>query len=448
MRTGARALFAATLVLLAPPAAARADDVICLRDPSCPGGAQQANTVAEAEALAELGTDYDVVRIGPGSFAMPDTFTAVEPITIIGAGRGRTVLNYTGLGDGMSLSGSLQTSVRAFTVRLASSGGQDAFRLADGADAFDVGVTSVSLDSASNGGILVEDLGTVIHGVDIRLATDQPFSSAVHDFEGSRIEDSYIQGGIGISPGDTKTDIRRTVIRATDPIRTFGGVAEVSNVILTPHPQENHGSWAGLSSTNQGNEPGVPGELTASNLTIDGRGVPNSTGIEVRGILEASNTPASANATIEGAVIRNVTRALSRQGASANFPANLTIRRSSYDGTKISNIPGFGSLSAGPTNLTGNLDPRFIDPARLDYRLRFDSPLIDQGDLTPLVPDQDPDVDGSPRVRDGNGNGGSVVDIGAQEYQRLAPRAALHGEWRAARRADPVQCRRKLGSGR
>ena len=41
------------------------------------------------------------------------------------------------------------------------------------------------------------------------------------------------------------------------------------------------------------------------------------------------------------------------------------------------------------------------------------------------MPDQDPDVDGNPRVRDGNGNGGSVVDIGAQEYQRLAPRAAF-----------------------
>jgi hypothetical protein len=76
----------------------------------------------------------------------------------------------------------------------------------------------------------------------------------------------------------------------------------------------------------------------------------------------------------------------------------------------------------------GNIgtDPKFVNDAALDYRLTSDSPCIDTGsnyvDYDPmttgfqLLPDAD--LDGRPRIVDGNGDGDAIVDMGALEFQR------------------------------
>src|SRR5205823_2961782 len=74
-------------------------------------------------------------------------------------------------------------------------------------------------------------------------------------------------------------------------------------------------------------------------------------------------------------------------------------------------------------NLTNGPDPSFVNPAAGDYRLRFDSPLLDKGPPTQPLSNDDPDLGGRSRVRDSDGNGSAVRDIGAYEYQRLAPAA-------------------------
>ena len=89
------------------------------------------------------------------------------------------------------------------------------------------------------------------------------------------------------------------------------------------------------------------------------------------------------------------------------------------------NSIGDGSLTQGPGNHTDNPDPRFIDAAHLDYRLRHDSPLIDAGRPTAFLGEENPDLAGHDRVRDSDGNGSAIRDIGAYEYQRLAPTAAF-----------------------
>src|SRR5262249_26971565 len=58
-----------------------------------------------------------------------------------------------------------------------------------------------------------------------------------------------------------------------------------------------------------------------------------------------------------------------------------------------------------------------------DYRLRYDSPLIDAGDSTPLGSGET-DLGGNPRIVDGvQPFGGAVRDIGAYEYQPSIPTA-------------------------
>ena len=417
-----RAGLVAVAACLAVPALAEADDTICLSDPACPPGGIQAISLEDAQTKAEAGTDHDVVRIGPGTFATANTFSAGDPVTLVGAGLGATTIDYTGTGNAVYLNNG-QSSVSRLTARITDTNA-DGIYLGFGADAFDVRIVSTTLDSVSNGGFMLAQAGSLLQRVRVELATDKPNASAIYSFAGGRVEDSYVQGGIGISPPDDMLEVRRTTIRATLPIRAFGGHIEASNVLLTPHPDGNESVWAGIR-VNNGNTEAEDASVSASNLTIDGRGVQFSTGIEASA--NNSVTAGSSAATIEGAVIRNVVTALRRDPGAATRPATLIVRSSSYDGTKVQNQDAgmWGTFSAGATNLTSNADPRWIDPANLDYRLRFDSPLIDKGDPTPLIADQDPDVDGDPRVRDSDGDGSARIDIGAQEYQRLAPTAAF-----------------------
>lgn len=79
-----------------------------------------------------------------------------------------------------------------------------------------------------------------------------------------------------------------------------------------------------------------------------------------------------------------------------------------------------GSLYAGQlsdqTGVNGNIsgDPGFMDPANGDYHLAKGSPCVDAGDDSamdlPAI-----DLDGKPRIHDGNGDGIAHVDLGAYE---------------------------------
>jgi hypothetical protein len=78
--------------------------------------------------------------------------------------------------------------------------------------------------------------------------------------------------------------------------------------------------------------------------------------------------------------------------------------------------PGAGNISA---------DPRFVNAAAGDFRLRPDSPCIDAG--TNLVDLLTTDIQGLPRVMDGNEDGIAVVDMGAYEFNpyRFEPALTL-----------------------
>jgi hypothetical protein len=76
----------------------------------------------------------------------------------------------------------------------------------------------------------------------------------------------------------------------------------------------------------------------------------------------------------------------------------------------------YGGIFPSQTGINGNIstDPLFINPTEGDYRLRPGSPSIDAGDnAAPNLPVTD--LDGNPRIQDGNGDGAAVVDMGAYE---------------------------------
>ncbi|MEW6741867.1 MAG: choice-of-anchor Q domain-containing protein [Planctomycetota bacterium] len=70
--------------------------------------------------------------------------------------------------------------------------------------------------------------------------------------------------------------------------------------------------------------------------------------------------------------------------------------------------PGVGNINA---------DPKLLDPAGDDFRLRSDSPCIDKGD--PTFDSLGQDLEGIPRVLDGKLLGVRRVDMGAHEFTHV-----------------------------
>ncbi|HEY7521427.1 MAG TPA: right-handed parallel beta-helix repeat-containing protein [Methylomirabilota bacterium] len=85
--------------------------------------------------------------------------------------------------------------------------------------------------------------------------------------------------------------------------------------------------------------------------------------------------------------------------------------------------PAYGGICADQTGVNGNraVDPMFVSPANGDYRLQRGSLAVDAGDSTAAdVPATD--LDGDPRVVDGDSDSAAVVDMGAFER----PQGTIH----------------------
>jgi len=80
---------------------------------------------------------------------------------------------------------------------------------------------------------------------------------------------------------------------------------------------------------------------------------------------------------------------------------------------------GYGGQTGNITeNNCIHQDPQFVDAANGDYHLQDTSPCIDAGDNSLVPTGVTTDLDGNPRIVDGDNDGTPTVDIGAYEYQQ------------------------------
>jgi hypothetical protein len=415
-RTTLAALAAAAVTVLALAASANAA-TFCVNDPACPAGGVPKGTPEAAVTAANADAAFDTIRIGPGTYNTVALWPS-QPVAIVGAGRDATKIVMTGPGPALMAAGS-SSSVSKLSVRLTQSSSQGV-ALDDGADATDVSVTAPD-PLTQLVGFMTWDPGTDLNHVSVDLG-DGDFVTGIGGAGGGVVRDSTVTASTGITGGQNGLTVRRTAVHAQLGLSIAGGAFNASNVLITPHPRPDSFGFVGVDVTNS--QGGLDGSLLASNLTIDGGGLPSGYGVFVHSIFNPNVTTGTASATVTGAILRGLAHPLAQLGDSGIETATLGITYSSYDAASVQEN-GYGGFFHGVGNHEDNPDPRFVNRAAGDYRLRWDSPLLDQGRPTALVPEENPDLAGHERVRDSDGNGSAIRDIGAYEYQRLAPTAAL-----------------------
>lgn len=401
----------------------------CVAASSCSGMVM--STLPEAAAAANALPGRDRIEIGPGRVPFAGTATITEPVDIVGAGRDRTVL-VTGPGSGGRstevLNISSYSTVSDLSIHMTPMAG--AVRMAAGITMIGtierVSVTSEPAGTYEAMGVLVRE-GSTARNISVTLPSSTRAATAAVGVESgivpatTTLEDVEASAYVGIM------NISSGTVNATR-VRVRGkraGIYHVrGNLNLFNSLIEADGSldYTGLAVTS-----GMLGEanLTVTHTTIIGPGTSptnRSGGITVSIFGGLDSTSYIYNTVISGFDI-SIGRVTNSAGR-----AEVRLDNSLFDPSRLHSLNQFGGTGAitnGFDNL--NADPRFVDAPARDYRLRYDSPLIDAGAIFGLLRgESDIDLNGAARIVDGNGRGAAVSDIGSFEYRRLDPVASFN----------------------
>ncbi len=173
------------------------------------------------------------------------------------------------------------------------------------------------------------------------------------------------------------------------------------------------------------------GNVAEGQFSVEGGGMSNSGGATVTNCTFSGNIAASqewggagggvcngGDITVTNCTFSNNTAGYG--GAMENYGFIAAVVNCILWGDTPSEVDDWGGLAVSYSNVqggwlgTGNIDtdPMFADSGG---RLLAFSPCIDAGDND--VVEQDTDLDGNPRMTDGDGNGDAEVDMGAYEFQ-------------------------------
>jgi hypothetical protein len=311
----------------------------------------------------------------------------------------------------MALSGGASASVlEGLTVRMAAASG-----LGRGLDVQSWTVRGVSIDALV--GAAPNGTGVVMGGnATVESSTVEPspeFFRGIDAFGANNIiRDCSVSApvAIGSAVNGAEIDVTRCRVDANREGISVGGNAasgEVTSSLIrvTESASPEYGLHAFGGAT-----------LSASNVTLIGSGGPDA------GALVQQGNPGTASLSVSSSVVRGFTNSF-RAAQSGGGTALATVTWSSWDTPSLET--GGGNVDEGAGNLAPGLAPGFVDAASGDYRLRFDSPLVDAG---AAGAGGGPDLNGAPRLVDGAPPfTGPRRDIGAFEYQRATPDAVASG---------------------
>lgn len=400
----------------------------------CAGGQQPTLQAGLNAALGAIGPD--TVRLAAGVVAGPGAYDSANPdntVTLAGAGRDATVITSTAAGYALDIRNN--GTVTDLTVRQPSPvvPGQFGTLIVGTADR----VGFISTDSG--GSISVQ--GTARHIV----GTGASYFGII-----GTIEDSSFTG-MSLATWTSASIVRR--VRSIGPSPVYGQNSSLvisSSLFVSTDP---NGAVASFSPSPVSNSQAT---VALSNVTFIGGGGAGCVGIAASGnnFYSSPDDYAVENVTVANSIVRNCAKTLSRDSTGGHRTANLTVFNSDVDLSPTAvTQSGAGTLTAGPGEGNLNADPLFVGLPSLDYLLRFSSPLVDRG-LTNLVSPQESttDLNGDPRVVDGNGDGTATRDVARSSTsdgrrrsrhrpRRRPPRSARRSP-SAARRPRPIRARR------
>ena len=366
---------------------------------TCPAGTVDEGinlqtALTSAAANASTVTSPNVITIGPGIYP-PDTSgtgfsvtSASNPIQIIGSGIGQTTLTDPAALAVLHLQWPAGSSVSELTV----SGTDDTGIDMTGGTANDVAV-------APGGSLFI---GIRLVNATLRNATISMPQNGIVGVEtaggtgitSNEIDDVTVEGGEEGIEADAGTTIHRAKLITPTPLFVDDFPAYIDDSLLV--------GAQGIRVQDDPNE----GSVNALNDTIVASG---NTGDGVRA---DSDGHGGAEVDLTNSIVRGYSTSFAANGAQA------TIVRSSdnYDGTSS----GSGLITGGAPVL-GN--PAFVNPGAGDYRLAWDSPLIDASNVSTLgAGSSTTDLDRNPRVVSYT-HASTPVDLGAYEYQHREPTA-------------------------
>lgn len=340
------------------------------------------------------------------------TSSSGNPVEIVGAGPGKTVLTLadTPIGEPVLSVGAPGSTVRDMTVGIPATTGADPntgirattdVRIADtvvfSGTSSAVGVRFAQGGVFENGGInFPADAGD--DSVGIRAAGGH-----------ATVRDTFVYAGTAIDATAAGTTL--TVHRAT--LRgPFGAVArDRSTLVIDDSSIAVHGA------------PGATG-LVADEATLHAQQVTVVGGAAATAGARARTRPGGAtpaNLTVRNSIVRTKGTALSREPDPTGADANITADYDDYDPVAANHdLPGHGSLTDTHRRTD---DPQFYSGPTGFFSLRSTSPMIDAGTPgEPLGAGESPtDRSGARRIVDGDADGSVRRDIGAFEYGRNAP---------------------------
>jgi hypothetical protein len=218
-------------------------------------------------------------------------------------------------------------------------------------------------------------------------------------------------GGITCCWGSNSTVIRNCTITNNRAI-TYGGggigCSEDSSIIIINCRITNNIGNDGGGGIACWNVSPSAASITATNCTISGNTAARGGGIAV----SQTSSITTNNSIIWG----NSSGNSGDEIYTWDNGSTVTLNYSDYSNA-IGDVEGFGT--ATPDANCINLDPLFVDAANGNYRLQATSPCIDAGNNSYIPVGVTTDLDGNPRIVDGNTppDGTATVDMGAYEYQ-------------------------------
>jgi PKD domain len=412
------------VIAFAAPAVASAE-IFCVHSPLDCVGTTSANLQAALNAADANGAGTDTINLGVGLFNDgPAVDVAGNPVDIIGTAANQTAIRSSSNAASLVILDIEEPTSTISHLRVHhTSTSVNATGIVLKGTATDVLVDNDNFTTQFDGVRMVGTQAILRNSVVTLLYPANTQNRAVFVTAGStaQVRESNLQGTIGVL-ADGDTTVRRSLIRATIGVLvSSGATAGVSDTLIqVPGPYASNFIHSALSPEGTGTSVVNATRVTA--YAGDGQGY---------GVWVAPNGGAgnNASANLKSTVVHGFGNSIYAQETGGGDSSAVDTSYSAYD-------LGTASIDAGATYTHANsvdladLDPGFVNAAHGDFRLRFDSPLIDHGDPGDTQPAPlicllfgCSDFGGLVRRVDGDGNGSTIVDIAANEYQRRAPLA-------------------------